>query len=168
MSQMGSLSSSGGSGTVISLTGNSGGAVSPDSDGNINVIGSGAVDVVGDPGTNTLTISVTGFFAWNQVTTSTAMAVNNGYITNGGSLVTLTLPATAIIGATVRVAGQSASLWKIAQNSGQTIHFGVDNTTTGTTGFLEATAQYDCVELVCIATNTDWVVVSSIGNITVF
>ncbi len=46
---------------VGTLTGNSGGPVSPDGSGNINIVGDGViVDVVGNPGTNTLTISVTG------------------------------------------------------------------------------------------------------------
>ncbi len=43
------------------LTGNSGGPVGPDSNGNINLLGdSGQIDVVGNPGTNTLTFSLTG------------------------------------------------------------------------------------------------------------
>lgn len=44
---------------VETLTGNSGGAVGPTA-GNINVIGSGFVDVAGNPGTSTLTITIDG------------------------------------------------------------------------------------------------------------
>lgn len=47
-------------GDVQFLTGNSGGAVPPSAGGNINVIGAGQVSVVGNPGTNTLTISLGG------------------------------------------------------------------------------------------------------------
>jgi hypothetical protein len=48
-------------GTVSALTGNSGGAVGPDDMGNINVVGDGTtVNVTGDPGDNTLTISLVG------------------------------------------------------------------------------------------------------------
>lgn len=55
------IASSGGSGSVVELTGNSGGAVGPDGGGNINVVGDGTVvTVVGNPGTNTLTTSITG------------------------------------------------------------------------------------------------------------
>lgn len=50
------------SGTVLpdieTLTGNSGGAVGPDAAFNINLLGSNGVLVTGNPGTNTLTISV--------------------------------------------------------------------------------------------------------------
>src|SRR5690606_1822135 len=49
-------------GTLVeTLTGNSGGAVGPDGSNNINVVGDGTtIDVAGDPGTNTLTISYIG------------------------------------------------------------------------------------------------------------
>jgi len=51
----------GGMGTVLSLTGNSGGAVMADGGGNINVVGDGTtIDIVGNPGTNTLTVSAVG------------------------------------------------------------------------------------------------------------
>jgi hypothetical protein len=59
MSQAGSIGSSGGSGGsgVQTLTGDVGGAVSPDGSDNINIVGGGSITVTGDPGTNTLTIS---------------------------------------------------------------------------------------------------------------
>jgi len=44
------------SGTVNTITGNTGGAISPTA-GNINIVGSGAITVTGNPGTSTLTIS---------------------------------------------------------------------------------------------------------------
>lgn len=48
-------------GQVETLTGNSGGAVSPDGNNTINILGqSGQVVVTGNPGTNTLTISLAG------------------------------------------------------------------------------------------------------------
>jgi len=42
---------------ILTITGNSGGAVGADGSNNINVIGSGGVDVAGNSGTNTLTIT---------------------------------------------------------------------------------------------------------------
>lgn len=107
-----------------------------------------------------ITISGTGGgYSWTEVTgTSQAMAVNNGYIANNAGLVTLTLPATAAVGDTVTVQGKGAGLFRIAQNAGQTIHFGASDTTTGAGGYLEATQRYDSVELLCITANTDWAV----------
>ncbi len=62
-------------GTILTLTGNSGGPVGPDGGGNIDVVGDGTtVDVVGNPGTNTLTISVDASIA-NQYTADTGTAV---------------------------------------------------------------------------------------------
>lgn len=45
---------------IETLTGNSGGAVGPDGAANVNIVGSGTINVVGNPGTNTLTITDTG------------------------------------------------------------------------------------------------------------
>lgn len=60
MSQSGALTTSGsGANPVETLTGNSGGAVGADASFNINVIGNNTtgINIVGTPGTNTLTVS---------------------------------------------------------------------------------------------------------------
>lgn len=109
-----------------------------------------------------------GGITWNEVTgTSQSAAVNNGYICNNAGLVTVTLPSTAALGSVVRIAGKGAGGWKLAQNAGETIYFGTSTTTTGTGGYLASSAQYDSVEVVCITADNDWVVISSVGNITV-
>jgi len=99
--------------------------------------------------------------------TSQAMSVNTIYIANNASLVTLTLPNTAAVGDIVAVVGKGAGKWKIAQNASEIIHFTDKDTTTGTGGSLEAVTRYDCIELMCIVTDTEWVVCSSVGNITI-
>lgn len=119
-------------------------------------------------GAGSITIASTGGFTWNEVTgTSQTMSVNNGYIANNAGLVTLTLPTLAAVGDAIQVIGKGAGGWRIAQNGGETIHFISSDTTTGVTGRLDSTVRYDCVELVCITANTDWVVCDSAGNITV-
>ena len=125
-------------------------------------------------GAGTITVNATGSaaFTWNDVTgTSASMAVNNGYVADNAGLVTLTLPSTAAFGSIIEVTGGTSGLssgsWKIAQNSGQTIHFGNVNTTTGAGGSLQATAQYDSIRLLCNKANTDFVVLPGTqGNIT--
>lgn len=57
-------------GGITNLTGNSGGAVGP-SVGNINIVGGTGINVVGNPGTSTLTINATG------VTVLTYKSVNH-------------------------------------------------------------------------------------------
>lgn len=103
----------------------------------------------------------------DQTGASVSMAVNNGYVADSGSLVTLTLPTTAAVGDRVRVAGFGAGGWKVEQGSGQVIHFGNQDTTSGASGYIASLNRYDAVELVCVVANTDWAVVSSQGNMTV-
>jgi hypothetical protein len=119
-------------------------------------------------GSNSITISATGAFSWNEETgTSATMVVGNGYIANNVGLVTLTLPATASLGDTIQIVGKGAGLYKVAQNAGQTIHFINTDTTTGVGGSLTAIEQYAALELVCITANIEWAVLDSAGNFTV-
>ena len=123
------------------------------------------------PGANSLTIAASGgagIASWAEITGATvALAVAHGYIMNNAGGVVGTLPATAAVGDIIALVGKGAGGWSIAQNAGQTIHFGTLNTTTGVGGSLASTAQYDCVEIICTTANTDFVVRSSIGNLTV-
>lgn len=111
---------------------------------------------------NSITISGGGSgYTWTEVTgTSQNMAVNNGYIANNVALVTLTLPATASVGDTIILQGKGTGLYRIAQNAGQTIHFGSSDTSTGAGGSLTATNRYDSIELICIVANTDFAVLT--------
>ncbi len=105
---------------------------------------------------------------WSEVTgTSQSAAVNSGYICNNAGLVTVTLPSTAAVGDIVEIAGKGAGLWKVAQNASGQINFGNQATTAGTGGSLAATNRYDSLKLVCITANNIWVVLSSVGNITI-
>jgi hypothetical protein len=123
------------------------------------------MDSNGQTGTQAIPTGLT----WNEETgTSATMAVDNGYVANNAALVTLTLPATAAFGTKIRVAGKGDGGWAIAQNAGQTIIWDeAASTTTGVGGSLASTDDYDAVELLCITADTDWVVLSSKGNITV-
>lgn len=109
-----------------------------------------------------------GGITWNEITgTSQTASVDNGYIANNAGLVTVTIPTTAAVGSVVRVAGVGAGGWKIAQNASEIIHFGNLASTTGTGGYIASTNRYDAVELVCVVADTEWAVISSVGNITV-
>lgn len=122
------------------------------------------------PGAHTLNLeaTVSGGLDWSEIVdASKTIVVNEGYVANRGTLITFTLPATAALGDIFAIVGKGAGLWKIAQNAGQTIHYGNADTTAGAGGSLAATLQYDCVDLVCITENTDFVVRNSLGNLTV-
>jgi hypothetical protein len=109
-------------------------------------------------------------FTWSIKTADlNPIVVDNGYIANKAGVLTFTLPATCAVGKTFRITGMNTALgWKIAQNAGQQIFFGNAATTSGATGYLQSSATYDAVELVCNVVDTSWIVTSCIGNITVF
>lgn len=103
-----------------------------------------------------------------EITATTYQAlINRGYISNNASQVVITLPATAPLGSRLRVVGYGAGGWKVAQNAGQTIHKSSSSSTTGTGGYIQSGNRYDAVELVCVVADTDWVVTSSSGTLTV-
>jgi len=135
-------------------------SVVPSTDG--NVLTSNGTDWVSET-----PIGGGGGITWSAVTSDATMAVDTGSLANKGTLLTLTLPATSAVGKTIRVAGINSGLWKVAQAASQYVKFGNQTTTTGTGGSLASVLTYDAVELVCIEEDLGWVVVSSIGNITV-
>ena len=108
-------------------------------------------------------------FPFIEVTsTSQTMSVNTGYIANNSALVTATLPSTSAVGDLVWIVGKGSGGWQIAQNSGQKIHFGNQDTTTGSGGHLDSSNQYDTIQLLCTSANTDWTCTGiSQGNIEV-
>jgi hypothetical protein len=108
-----------------------------------------------------------GGLTWSAITTSATAAVNNGYIANSASLITVTLPSTAAIGSTIEVAYLGTGGWKIAQAASVAIQFGNVKTTSGTGGSIASVAAGDCIRLLCTTANTGWTVLSSTGNLTV-
>jgi hypothetical protein len=72
-----------GSGSTETLTGNSGGAVSPTAN-NINTVGTGSITIVGNPGTSTLTTELTGLTNHSiLVGAGTPTITSLGVATNG-------------------------------------------------------------------------------------
>lgn len=149
------------------LEGNSGGAVPPDpATGIINVVGAGGTVVVGDIGTNTLTITVNSEgMTYNTITASQMLVINNAYIciSPGGALV-LTLPAVSNLGDEIRVTLDGATSFSIAQGAGQSVRIGNRVTTAGVGGSITSTQQGDTLHLVCQTANLKWNVLSSMGN----
>lgn len=99
--------------------------------------------------------------------TTQAMAIRTRYIANNGSLITLTLPATAAVGDFVEVEGYGAGGWKIAQNALQTIRFLSVVSTTGVTGYAASTTRYDSVHLRCVVASIGWEVINAVGELDV-
>jgi hypothetical protein len=145
-------------GGITTLNGDSGSATGS------TVTISGGTNITTSATGSTVTVAVSGLaaFAWTEQTgTTQAMAVNDGYILNNAGLVTATLPATAAQGTIMRIGGKGTGGWLMAQNTGQTVHFGAVDTTTGAGGSIASTNRYDSIELLCITANTDFLVLSS-------
>ena len=117
-----------------------------------------------------ITIAATNGGNWiDQNTSSVTLAPGMKYlIDNGASLVTLTLPASPILGDTYEISGYSAGGWKVAQNALQSIQFSSTSTTPGITGFAASANQYDRIFITYAANNMFLgVVVASTGGITI-
>jgi hypothetical protein len=113
------------------------------------------------------TAGVIGEIPWVEVAGTSQNALpNNGYITQSGSLTTVTLPTSAVVGTLIAVAGAGVGGWVIAQNAGQSIRVAANVSTPGVTGSLSG-AQGVAVEMLCVTADTAWIAVSSIGTVTV-
>lgn len=164
-------------GPLLTLSDTNGTIVNPTDEstippGNIQLNAGPGVTITAQPGSNSFLISVsTGAFLWNVVSSGTnpnPMSVENGYITvDSISLVTLTLPASANVGDSITIVGFGSAGWQLLQNNGQTVHMEGLDTTTGVGGSISSTNRYDSIELVCVQANTDFVVVDSMGNLTI-
>lgn len=122
------------------------------------------------PGANTISIASSAEpFDWVVITGATQLlAIQNGYISNRAGLITYTLPAAASVGDIIRVTLiNAAGSWTIAQNAGQSIKISGGDTTVGVGGSLSSTANGDTVELLCTVANSNFLVLSSMGNLTV-
>jgi len=115
-------------------------------------------------GAGTINLESSGV-AWSNITDATvALEVGRGYFLNRAGGVIATLPTTATAGQIIEIAITGTGAGQIAQNAGQQIHFGTSSTTVGVGGSVTSTNQYDTLKLVCIAANTEFLVLSSVGN----
>lgn len=98
---------------------------------------------------------------------TSAMLVSSGrYIPQNAALTIYTLPTTANVGDVIFINGKGAGGWRISQNTGQVIH-GATDTTVGSAGFVASTARYNSIAIVCVTANTEWIIQSSQGSLTI-
>lgn len=160
-------------GTVASLTGNDAIAVGPDGGGNINVVGDGVtIDVAGNAGTNTLTISAISptAFLWQTVSADSTMAPNNGYIVITDTNVNLLLPVASNVGDIIKISAPYAytGSFTITQPDNVEVELGDVASTFGTAGSIAATEPGSFITLVCTInqglSGILWSTESSVGN----
>jgi len=113
---------------------------------------------------------LTGFVpavTWNFIPGNTVnIDPGNGYVLENAGLTTALLPAACTAGMIIRIV-DVGGLFIIDQNAGQSIDFGNTSSTPGVLGSVASTMQFDALELLCIVDNTEFVVLSSVGNFTV-
>lgn len=112
-----------------------------------------------------LLTSSTGF-DWSVITVASANAsVNNGYVADRSATpVNITLPAVMAVGDVVEVLGLGTGGWSLIANTGQTIIYG--NQTSSTDGSWSSTLQNDNIQVKGLIANTVWEVTRSVGNLT--
>lgn len=103
-------------------------------------------------------------FFWNTVTTNTVMSPDQGYKTNSGVTLTLTLPLACPENAIIEIAGFGAGGWIVAQQIGQQVILEDVATTVGIGGSVVSTRRYDCLRMICAVANTTFVIISGTGN----
>jgi hypothetical protein len=136
---------------------------------NINFLNGTGIAITGSGSDVTFNATAMPFIVtWTVITSAThTLASNQGYFANRGGGVTFTLPATAAVGDVFFIASISSGAWSLQQNAGQSINFGTAVTTTGGGGSLTANNIGDSIFMVCYATNTNFIVISPQGTITV-
>lgn len=124
----------------------------------INILG--GLNTTTSASGNTININVTASpaFTWNVVTSASnpvSLVTQNGYITKGAGVVDFILPAAASVGDTFRIIGYG-NLWTIEQNAGQSIRLGLAVSTSGVLGSVSASMVTDCLDMICVTSNTEF------------
>ena len=109
-----------------------------------------------------LLTSSTGF-NWSVVTASSVNAdVNSGIVANRSATpVSILLPASMNVGDEIKVLGMGTGGWSLVANTGQTIIFG--NQTSSSAGSWSSTQQSDTIRVICQVANTTWQVLGSVS-----
>jgi len=108
-----------------------------------------------------------GFSTVDAVLGAYTLSSSTQYITDFGAPLTYTLPAIAAVGDTYRIIGKSTFGWTVAQNIGQQINVGDLATTVGLGGSVSSNNPFDCITIVCVTANTEFVSYGVQGNLTV-
>lgn len=164
MSQAGIINTGGGPtpGTILTLTGTTGGSVSPDGFGNINILSTPNAIVDGDPGTHTLTINPEIWTYQNNATLDPTLVPNKFYAYSD-VLDAFSILDDPIANAVIAITAISSGFINILPNvfTGVGIQFG--NFFTNTHG-IRVNGPGDTVYLIANPTTNSWNVAYMQGN----
>jgi len=174
-------------GTLSALEGDMGGSIAPDGMGVIYIQGNqpgylGAIEFTGGAVANTINAAVqvdgttieinpsgqltviTGGLSYNEITTNATAQVNSGYFCVPGTGITLTLPASPVLGDNVSIISDGPNL-TVQANTGQFIQ--MSNATSAVAGTALNTLAGDSIHLIYRASNNTWYAQSFNGSWTV-
>jgi hypothetical protein len=104
-------------------------------------------------------------FVWNNITSTTqTISPDNGYVTHSATQTVFTLPSTAAFGTKFSIVYLASSAGQLLQNAGQIIIAGDTQTTIGTDGRIENINLGEVLTILCTAANTEFTVISPVGN----
>lgn len=154
MSQFVTSNISGGAIIINTLTGDSGGPVSPTL-GNINILGGAGIAVAGNPGTSTLTISATGsdILAYTDVNSSPYVVLATDEFLSvdcSGGAITVQLPDTPVVG----------QVFYVKDRTGNANTFNITVTTVSGATLIDGAATY--------VMNTQYAAISIVGGSSVY
>lgn len=121
------------------------------------------INITNGAGSITITATAAGVTYEEVTTPSKSMVTSYMYGANNAAGVEFTLPVTAGVGSIIQVIGIDG-IWNILQNAGQSIHFGNQTTTIGVGGSIDSSEIGDCITMVCIVTDTEFRIISAVGN----
>lgn len=151
-------------GDIQSISGNVGPPIIPDSNGNVNILGSEGITTSGSGNTLTINASISDL-TWS-VDTSTPIDVNTkeAHISNGSEQIIYNLPAIANVGDGFAFMDLGGNGFQIQCQNGQTVRLGNQVTSSG--GTLTSTTIGDVIWIVCAVANTTFLGYSIQGNLT--
>ncbi len=151
-------------GDIQSISGDSGTPIVPDSNGNVDILGTGGITTSGTG--DTLTIDGSNVqFTWSvDTTTPINVLEGEGHISNGGAQIVYNLPATCAVGNQFAFFELGGNGFQLQAQGGQTIRLGNQVSSAG--GTVTNTAIGDVLWLVCAVADTTFLGYSAQGNLT--
>jgi len=126
---------------------------------NITLVASGGGK---NPGVIRFDATGGGGIQWiNQTSSLNPLVVNQGYVANSASTLIFTLPNNAEFGSAISIVGLGSGGWILVPGLGQLIVLGITSSNIS----VSSSNQNDAVNLICTVANSQWNIVSSVGNI---
>lgn len=152
------------SGDIQTITGDTGGSLNPDINGNINVLGGTGISTSGTGSSLTINASV-GALTW-FVDTTTPININiaEGHFANGVGQIVYNLPAAALIGDGFAFFDLGGNGFQLQAQAGQIIRLGNQVSSAG--GTMTSSSIGDVIWLVCGVADTSYLGYSAQGNFT--